>query len=70
MCDDGIGMSYKEKSKLLEQVAASDVDQDDEGIGLGLLMSSKMVNIHGGVIGVEALAAGRTCCYFTIPVKG
>ncbi|TKG91553.1 sensor histidine kinase [Puteibacter caeruleilacunae] len=66
--DDGVAKSYEEKSKLLEQATASDVTQDDAGVGLGLLMSSRLINIHGGVIGVEVMDSGRTSYYFTIPV--
>ena len=69
--DTGPGISEKDKGRLFkafEQIEPS-LTKRHEGTGLGLAFSKKIVELHGGNIGVESKAGQGARFYFTIPEK-
>ena len=68
--DTGIGIAPADQARVFEEFAQarSATTRELEGTGVGLTLSKKFIELHGGTIWVEsALAAGRTYG-FTIPV--
>ena len=70
VADDGIGMRPEEVAGLFRPVrqAASGRAMNREGIGLGLAITKKLVELHGGSIGVDSEAGKGTTMSFRIPL--
>ena len=72
--DSGIGISQEEKSQLFKQFGKIERygkgwDVDTEGSGLGLYISKKIVNLHGGKIWVESEGKNKGATFsFSIPI--
>ena len=72
--DNGIGFTSGEKLKLFNQFGKIDrFDQDTklaaEGSGLGLYITKKLVELHGGKIWVESEGRNKgSTFYFTLPI--
>lgn len=67
--DTGIGISGDDIEKLFkpfEQLDGS-MSRRFEGTGLGLVMVKKLVELHGGAVGVTSEAGKGSCFTFTIP---
>ena len=69
--DNGIGISRKEMDKLFKEFSQVDgsLSRRHEGTGLGLALSKKLVEMHGGTIGVESQPQKGSRFYFTIPAQ-
>ncbi len=71
--DNGIGLTEKEKSQLFKQFGKIERygkgwDIDIEGTGLGLYISKKIIELHGGKIWVESEGKNKgSSFYFSIP---
>ena len=67
--DQGIGMSQEELLKIFDKFyRVESVIKQFNGLGVGLYISSKIINEHGGKIWVESTAHAGCTFYFTIPV--
>jgi len=72
--DTGIGITEEEKGQLFKQFGKIERygkgwDVDIEGSGLGLYISKKIVELHGGKIWVESEGRNRGCrFYFSLPI--
>ena len=44
------------------------VDESVEGSGIGLATCRRILEAHGGTIGLEASPTGGTCAWFELPV--
>jgi len=72
--DNGIGFTPEEKLKLFKQFGKIDrFDQETnlaaEGSGLGLYITKKLVELHGGKIWVESEGRNKgSTFYFTLPI--
>lgn len=68
--DTGIGISPDDQKRLFQpfQQIESYLTKKYEGIGLGLILSKKMVELHGGSIWVESEAGKGSRFCFMIPV--
>ena len=75
--DTGIGISEEDKPYIFKSFYTS--LQTDEhssgefefgvrGIGLGLAVAKKFVEMHGGEIGIKSTSSKGSCFYFTIPI--
>ena len=67
--DTGIGIAAKDQPKLFhefQQVDASPSRQF-EGTGLGLALCKRLVEMHGGTIGVESELGRGSTFWFTLP---
>ncbi len=66
VCDNGIGIdpAYQEKVfGIFEQI-----DRQSGGVGMGLTMVRRIVELYGGQIRLESGGEGQGCCFrFTLP---
>jgi two-component system sensor histidine kinase BarA len=68
--DNGIGISPQDQQKIFEefdQVRRSPGDSG-QGVGLGLSIAKRLVELHGGDIWVESEVGGGSTFTFSIPV--
>ena len=68
--DTGPGISAEDQETIFEEFEqASDGKQAEEGTGLGLPLSRKLVELHGGRLWVESEAGRGSTFRFTLPVR-
>ena len=70
VCDTGPGVSEADKMKIFEEFQQADSSSTKKkgGTGLGLSIAKRIVEMHGGKLGVEShLGAGSTFA-FTLPL--
>jgi len=67
--DSGIGINASDMDKLFKEFSQVDgsLSRRHEGTGLGLALSGKLVEMHGGAIGVESTPGQGSRFHFTIP---
>lgn len=68
--DDGIGIGPEKQKVIFESLEQEDTSSSRKygGIGLGLTISKKLVELMGGKIGLQSQKNVGTTFYFTIPV--
>ncbi len=68
--DEGIGIKKEELPSLFKpfRQAKSGAGHNREGIGLGLAIARKLVELHGGTIGVESEWGKGTTVSFKVPM--
>ena len=68
--DTGIGISPEDLMKLFKPFIQVDsaLSRQYEGTGLGLSLAKKLVEMHGGSIGVESAPGKGSCFHFCIPI--
>ena len=68
--DTGIGIAPEDQSRIFEefQQANLGVTKAEEGTGLGLTLSKKFVELHGGRIWVESQVGAGSTFTFTLPI--
>jgi two-component system sensor kinase FixL len=64
--DDGVGIAPEVEAKLFQPLTTS----KPEGLGLGLSISSSIVELHGGRLWLENGTRGATEFRFDLPVSG
>ncbi len=69
--DTGIGIAQADMHKLFKEFSQVDgsLSRRHEGTGLGLALSKKLVEMHGGTINVESQPGKGSRFYFSIPVQ-
>ncbi len=69
--DTGIGIKEEDKEKLFKEFQQLDSGRDKryQGTGLGLALSKRLVEMHGGRIWVESEAGKGSRFSFTLPIK-
>jgi signal transduction histidine kinase len=70
--DTGSGIKQEDISKLFvefQQLATKDAERKVGGTGLGLVISKKIVESHGGRIWAESDYGKGTTFYFELPVE-
>jgi signal transduction histidine kinase len=67
--DSGPGVSVEDRERIFEEFyrAPRPETQQVKGSGLGLTIAREIVQIHGGLIGVDPGPAGGSVFYFTLP---
>jgi len=67
--DTGIGNNPEDQERIFEefQQAGSDYTKKAEGTGLGLALSRRFVELHGGTIAVESAEGKGSTFTFRIP---
>jgi two-component system cell cycle sensor histidine kinase PleC len=72
VADTGIGIPPEDMSKLFQEFSQVDssASRQARGTGLGLALSRKLVEMHGGTIGAESLPGRGSTCWFILPADG
>jgi signal transduction histidine kinase/DNA-binding response OmpR family regulator len=65
--DTGIGIAPEEQERIFESFEQGTRESKEEGTGLGLTLSRKIVQLHGGRIWVESKPGDGSVFGFTIP---
>ncbi|HKR32508.1 MAG TPA: response regulator [Terriglobales bacterium] len=66
--DSGPGISAEEQQSIFEVFfRSSQTDKAVEGTGLGLAITRRLVELHGGHLGIESELGSGSCFYFTLP---
>ena len=69
--DTGIGFNQEEKEHLFDEYFQAKHKIKYQGTGLGLPISRKIVETHGGEIDAESKGEGLGSCFsFTLPLAG
>lgn len=69
--DTGVGIAPADQARVFEEFAQarSGASREQEGTGLGLTLSRKLVELHGGKIWVESEVGKGSTFSFTLPVR-
>jgi signal transduction histidine kinase len=69
--DTGIGIPQEDQALIFEEFRQAGTDHAGkrEGTGLGLTLTRKFVELHGGTIGVKSEVGVGSTFTFTLPVK-
>ena len=70
VADNGIGIPQEYEDKVFVIFQRLHGRDEYEGTGIGLALAKKVVEFHGGTIGLRPSALGGTCVSFTLPVDG
>ena len=67
--DTGMGIADRDKARIFEEFQQADggTSRQHEGAGLGLSISKRFVELHGGRIWVESQVGQGSTFYFTLP---
>jgi signal transduction histidine kinase len=65
VCDRGPGIPADQQERVFQPLAR--VNEDVEGSGIGLTTCRRIVEAHGGRIGLTDSAYGGTCAWFELP---
>ncbi len=70
--DQGLGIKPEELDRLFGEFQTTSTRSVDgqKGFGLGLAICKRIVEAHGGRIGVESEYGRGSCFYFTVPLEG
>ena len=71
--DTGIGIAREDQQKIFEefhQAGNTGLTAKTEGTGLGLTLSKRFVEMHGGEIWVESMPGVGSTFIFTLPIAG
>lgn len=65
ICDRGPGIPEDQRERVFQPLAR--IDEDVEGSGIGLSTCRRIIEAHGGRIGLGEAAYGGTCAWFELP---
>jgi signal transduction histidine kinase len=65
--DDGVGIAAADHARIFEEFQQAGTSQMQEGTGLGLALSRRFVELHGGRLWVESEPGKGSTFTFTLP---
>ena len=66
--DSGPGIPLEEQQRIFDAfVRLSQSDKTTEGTGLGLAITGRLVELHGGKLGIESTPGLGSCFHFSLP---
>ena len=70
--DTGIGIAPEDQATVFEEFrqVGRDYTRKQEGTGLGLALTRRFVELHGGTIGLESEPGKGSTFTFTLPLTG
>jgi signal transduction histidine kinase/CheY-like chemotaxis protein len=70
--DTGVGIAAQDQQRIFEefQQIGQGLTGKTEGTGLGLALTKRFVELHGGTIGVESSVGNGSTFTFTLPIDG
>ena len=70
--DSGIGIAKDDLPRLFQEFSQVDgtFSRRFEGTGLGLALSKRFVEMHGGTIGVESTPGRGSTFWIELPIEG
>jgi signal transduction histidine kinase len=70
--DTGTGIKMEDMPKLFAEFSQVDssASRQQQGTGLGLVLSKRFVELHGGTIGCESIYGAGATFWFILPVEG
>ena len=68
--DEGMGITQEDQARIFGRFFRSRNVGETEGIGLGLYITKKLVEGHGGRIWVESEPGRYAAFHFTLPITG
>ena len=70
VADTGPGIAPEDQQRIFEEFQQTDIGQQQrEGTGLGLALSRRLIELHGGKIWVESEVGKGSTFSFTLPVE-
>jgi len=68
VADTGIGIPQDKLTAIFEPFERADTSPGIEGTGLGLPLTKKLIELHGGAITIYSEPGEGTRCFFTLPL--
>ena len=68
--DTGVGIAEADQARIFEAFQRGDRRASTEGTGLGLTLSKRFVELHGGRVWLESKLGEGSTFGFAIPGKG
>lgn len=71
VADTGVGIPAGKLSEVFQEFGQADPDRRGRsGAGLGLALSKRFVELHGGRMWIESVVSSGTTVHFTLPLPG
>lgn len=67
--DEGVGIAQSEKDKIFQIFGRLNNKKEAKGTGLGLVITKRIIEKHGGEIWVESVKGKGSTFFFTLPRK-
>ena len=67
--DTGIGIAGEDQERIFEEFRQVGRERSREGTGLGLTLTKRFVELHGGRIWLQSTPGGGSTFGFTLPVR-
>jgi signal transduction histidine kinase len=70
VADNGVGLSQQQCERLFDLYFRGSNVRNSVSLGLGLYLCKRIINAHGGEIGVNSAPNAGATFWFTLPIQG